>query len=265
MPTTGQRLARVQYESHLAIDAILAPAAERIEALILRYAVPDPDDIPRIRLGSRPAILSAIGAELDRLRPELLAAILAAVNAAEIAATEDGETSPDPALAAVPAETWRALGTDRGSVVAQSGALLAAGIAGKLAAKAVAKRVRDYFSPFFSPRRDAGGVVRRGETRPGSVASWPGRSGMASAHPRLAMLTETTAAHARQTRLIAERDGMGLKWNLSPQHAGSDECDANATRDVGFGAGVYPIAEFPPLPTHPRCRCWAEAVELVAR
>lgn len=88
---------------------------------------------------------------------------------------------------------------------------------------------------------------------------------MASAHARTVMLTETTAAHGRTMRRIAELEGKGLRWMLSQGHRESDECDRRAHLDNGYGAGVYPVAEFPPLPSHPRCRCWSETVELVTR
>lgn len=260
MATTGERLARVQYQGHLAIDALSLPVSRQIDALILRYAIPGSDGIARIQLGSRPAILSEIGAMLDRLRPELHVAIMTAVQAAEVAAA-DGEPIPDvAAFAAASGETWRTLGTDRSGVIAQSGALLASGIAGKLAAREVAKRVSDYFNPWFSNRRDAGGVMRR-EGREGAVKSWPGKSGLASAPSRATMLWQTTAAHGRQSVLIARREGRLLRYRVSHQHLEIDECSLLERRDVGFGIGLYPPDEFPSVPRHRFCRCWAEPAE----
>lgn len=78
------------------------------------------------------------------------------------------------------------------------------------------------------------------------------------------MLTETTRAHGRVTRHIAERDGGLLQWHVSPRHRDRDTCDANAKRENGFGAGIYRVAEFPELPQHPRCRCWSSTVEVPA-
>lgn len=264
---TGQRLGQVQYEGHLAIDREYQALAAAVAAIVMQYAVIGADGVARLPLFSRTQVLVEIGRRLDAVRPALLSAILDSVLAAEQAAmTSEGIDVPrdlSQSLAVV-GTTWRALGTDRPSVLSQTGALLVKGIAAGLSAAGMAKRVSQYFSPWFATRRDAtGGLVREG--RQGAVRSWPGQAGMASAHARTVMLTETGAAHGRMVRRIAAQEGRGLRWRLSPQHAGSDECDGRAHADVGYGEGVYPLSEFPPLPAHPRCRCFSESVELRAR
>ena len=80
---------------------------------------------------------------------------------------------------------------------------------------------------------------------------------MASQHVRLVMLTETTRAHGAAMRRIAERDNLLLKWNLSPQHRDADACSTNASRDSGLGRGIYEWRDFPAIPQHVRCRCYA--------
>ncbi|MBA3580732.1 MAG: hypothetical protein H0W42_12205 [Gemmatimonadaceae bacterium] len=87
---------------------------------------------------------------------------------------------------------------------------------------------------------------------------------MASQHPRLVALYQTTAAHGRQMAFIAERDGHGLRWRLSRNHPGHVPCVVNDERDMGFGRGIYRTADFPTIPQHPRCRCYSESVPLVA-
>lgn len=34
-----------------------------------------------------------------------------------------------------------------------------------------------------------------------------------------------------------------------------EECEEYATRDIGYGPGIYPIDEVPDIPVHPNCRC----------
>jgi hypothetical protein len=44
------------------------------------------------------------------------------------------------------------------------------------------------------------------------------------------------------------------QWELSPSHREIDICDEIALEDVGFGAGVYLVSEWP-KPPHPMCAC----------
>lgn len=262
----GQRLGQVQSKGHLAIDDLYAPLAAAVAAIVMHYAVIGPDGVSRLPLFARGQIAGAIGRQVDQVKPALLSAILDSVLAAEQAAmASEGVEVPRELGQSLTTtgDVWHALGTDRPSVLRQTGALLLKGIVAGLPAAVLAKRVADFFNPWFTTRRDANGDLVR-ESRQGAVKSWPGQAGMASAHARTVMLTETGAAHARMVRRIAEREGKGLRWVLSPKHAGSDECDGFARADVGFGPGRYPIAAFPPLPAHPRCRCVSEGVELVA-
>lgn len=87
---------------------------------------------------------------------------------------------------------------------------------------------------------------------------------MSSQHARLVMLTETTRSHSEAMIRTALRDGSYLKWNLSSAHAHSDVCDSKARADLGYGRGVYPANQVPPIPTHPRCRCYLSSVEVKA-
>ena len=248
MNATGQRLAAVQLDGHRAIDREFGPLSIAIAGVVMRYATPDQRGILRLTLPARTLILTEVGRLLDETRGKLLPVILASVQAARDAAQEGVEPAPVPLTEQMDemVTVSQALTTDRQSVLDQTGTLLLAGIAGKMAATQVAKRVRQYFY-----KRDP--VT-------GLVQFWPGKSNMASQHPRLIMLTETTRAHGKVMVGLAERDNLLLKWNLSPKHRDADACSTNARRDNGLGTGVYEARSFPAIPQHPRCRCWASTV-----
>lgn len=262
MEPDGRALARVQYDAHRRLDDIYGPLAASVAAAVLAAAIPNasgPDRLPRAGwLPVRDAIARLLAAE----RPAMRAAIMRAVDdASDAADPATPPTSADP-------ERTRALLVVEGSLldgneetVAQATRVLVGGIAAGLAATVIAKRLRDYFSPFFATYRDADGELIHTD-RGGALAHWPGQSGMASARARLTMLTETTAAHGRAMVRRADREGLGLKWNLSPGHQGADECDDKANRDIGFGRGVYPPNAAPRIPSHPRCRCHFSTVVL---
>jgi len=259
---TGRRLAQVQLDGHREVDKVFAPLSIAIAAVVMRYATPDQYGILRLTLPARAAILAEVGRLLDETRGKLLPVILASVQAARDAAQEGVEPVPVPITEQMDevVTVSRALTTDRQSVLDQTGALLLVGIAAKMAASMVASRVRQYFSPWFSTYRDANGKLLH-TNRLGAVAQWPGRSGMASAHVRLVMLTETTRSHSEAMIRTALRDGSLLKWNLSGAHSRSDVCDSKARADSGYGRGVYLASQVPAIPSHPNCRCWLSSVQ----
>lgn len=84
---------------------------------------------------------------------------------------------------------------------------------------------------------------------------------MASQHPRLVMLSETTAAHSRTMKRLAQRDDTLLRYHVSHKHLETDQCDVNEHTDSGFGAGIYEPNAAPSVPVHPRCRCWYEPAD----
>lgn len=51
-----------------------------------------------------------------------------------------------------------------------------------------------------------------------------------------------------------------MRWRRSSSSKDVDQCTDNATRDVGYGPGVYPVAQFPRIPNHPNCMCVAVPV-----
>lgn len=263
----GALLAAVQLAGHKAIDAIYRAIAAAIHAAILRRATPDSRGILRLSLPARAAILTDLGRLLDTERPLLFTAIMESVREAERVAGIGAVALPprDITTSLIPyGVVWRALGTDRASVISQTGALLVRGIAAGVAASVVAGQVRQYFSPFFAPRRDEAGKLLRAD-RVGAVKHWPGRAGMASQHPRTIMLTETTAAHGRSQLQIALYNDQLMKYTLSYQHDHPDECTDLSRRDDGFGAGVYEPRDAPNVPRHPRCRCFYTRVDRPAR
>lgn len=241
MNATGRRLGEVQYQGHVAIDRAYGPLSIAIAEVVMRYATPDQHGILRLTLPARALILNEVGRLLDETRGKLLPVILASIQAAREAAQEDTEPIPVPVTEQIEtiSTVSRALNTDRQSVLDQTGALLLAGIVARQAASMIAKRVKEY----FYKRDPATGLVQM----------WPGRTNMASQHARLVMLTETTRSHSEAMIRTALRDGSYLKWNLSSAHAHSDVCDSKARADLGYGRGVYPANQVPPIPTHPRC------------
>lgn len=261
MNATGRRLGEVQYQGHVAIDRAYAPLSLAIAEVVMRYAIPDQYGILRLSLPARALILNEVGRLLDETRGKLLPVILASVQAARDAAQEGYEPVPLPFGEGLDEITTvsQALTTDRQSVLDQTGALLLAGIVARQAASMIASRCRQYYSPWFSQYRDVNGKVLHAD-RVGAIQHWPGKSGLASAHSRLIMLTETTRAHGKVMVRLAERDNLLLKWNLSPQHRDADACSTNARRDNGQGPGVYEARSFPAIPQHPRCRCFASTV-----
>lgn len=253
MNPTGTRLAQAQVKGHLRIDAIYQDLADAVEAEVARRAVTAGDGAPRLPLAARGAVLVAVGGLLDGARWALAQAITESRQDA-IAAAEYEHEPLRQQIDTLQAwnETYRALETDRASVLGQTGAILARGIAANIAATVIARQVRQYFAPWFAARRDATGTLRRAD-RQGAIQHWPGQAGMASQHVRLVMLYQTTWAHGRVIRSIAARDRLDVRWNLSYQHQETDICDQHARRDVGLGPGIYPFDDAPPVPQHPRC------------
>jgi hypothetical protein len=267
MPSQGQRLAQVQLDGHRAIDAVYQPLSIAIVAAVMRRATPDANGILRLSLPARAAILLDVGRLIDQTRLNVFSAILAAAQTASLAAQVGAEPLARHEMTEIALATHLsaapALRTDRESVISQTGALLVKGIAAGGLASKVAKTVKEYFSPWFSEYRSETGKLLHTD-RLGAVRHWPGMSGAASQHARLVLLTETTAAHGRTVKRIAERDDLGLKWNLSRRHPGHAPCVENAERDSGFGPGIYESRDFPSIPQHPRCRCYASTAELRA-
>ena len=267
MDETGALLAAVQFAGHKAIDAIFTPLSHDVEAAVLRQAVPDQRGVLRLSLPSRATILTAIGHLIDNARVLLMRTILGSVREAEAAAAVGAAVVPPRDLGAAITATgtiWRSLGTDRPSVIGQTGALLVRGIAAGAPATEVARTVKQYFSPFFAPRRDENGKLLRAD-RQGAVRSWPGRAGMASQHARTVMLTETTAAHTRSQLRIALYGDQLMQYTVSRQHKDADVCSDLAKADSGFGPGVYEPRNAPMVPRHPRCRCFYTRVDRPVR
>jgi len=120
----------------------------------------------------------------------------------------------------------------------------------------VAQKLEQFLDPRFSPVRTVNGRLVRNQSR-GIVTSAPGRSGSGSWPARRLARTEITRAHGLGTIEAATSTpfAKGVKWTLSARHPKPDECDANASRDVGLGPGVYPAGDVPRYPSHPQDLC----------
>lgn len=262
MNPTGTRLAQAQVKGHLRIDAVYQDLADAVEAEVARWAATVAGGAPRSPLAHRSSVLIAIDGLLEAARADLARAVMVSIRDA-ITAAEVGHDAvqADPMTdVQTRIEVYRSLGTDRQSVLHQTDSMLWTGIATGMAAPDIARRVRQYFSPWFAARRDATGALRRAD-RQGAIQHWPGQAGMASQHVRLVMLYQTGWAHGRVIRRIAERDRLDVRWNLSYQHQETDGCDEHHRRDVGLGPGIYPFDDAPPVPQHPRCRCYYSTSE----
>jgi hypothetical protein len=130
-----------------------------------------------------------------------------------------------------------------------------------------AAKLEQYLDPDLAPVRNLfGRLVRTAQNVKRSiVTAAPGRGGMGSYPARRLARTEISRAHAAATQFAAFRTpfAKGMKYNTSASHPKADECDDHASRDVGLGPGVYPVADFPRMPAHPQCLCFAtiETVE----
>lgn len=258
---TGKALAALQYRTHLAIDDIYAPIAVSVADLVRRFGIPGIDGIARLLFSSIALLKSDVSRLLQSAHSSLTFAIVQAARDAEQIADPVGESN-EAALFLTGQTAITSLFVNQSAVDAQVEKLLVRGATLKLPIAEIAKAVSQYVSPWFATRRDASGQLLR-VVREGILKHWPGQAGMASAHARLVMLTETTAAHARGVGRQSRRDGMLMKWNLSAGHAESDACDDHAQRSSrGFGRGLYLPSEFPRMPEHPRCRCYASSVSI---
>ena len=76
--------------------------------------------------------------------------------------------------------------------------------------------------------------------------------------------TETTRAFGQEAMRSARANPfvVGMKWNKSSSHRGSDVCDKNAqSRSFQMlGPGEYWHEEIPPYPGHPLCKCFLTPV-----
>jgi hypothetical protein len=147
---------------------------------------------------------------------------------------------------------WKARAWDR----QQIDALLVNAIRTGEDALVTAKKLEQFLDPAFAPIRTERGRLVRGQRR-AIVTQAPGRGGSGSFPARRLARTEVSRAHGAGTVAAAEKSPFvrGVRWLLSGRHPRSDECDANASRDVGLGPGVYPPDAVPRYPQHPQDLC----------
>jgi hypothetical protein len=253
MTTTGQRLAEAQLAGHRALDEQYKALSVLVFGAVTRYAIPDDRGVLRLAITAvRPILI-----DIRRLMAQAQAGIVRVIDTTvrgSVAAAHEGFpplNAFEESAVTFPAhrQAVESLDVAQPMVLRQTDALLTRGIAAGLAASTVGRTVKDYF------------YRRNPET--GLITTWPGKANMASFIARTVMLTETTTAHGRITKAIAEREDMGLKWNVSFAHSKPDECDSKRQGSSrGQDSGVYLPSEFPTLPSHPWCRCWSSIVPL---
>ncbi len=55
--------------------------------------------------------------------------------------------------------------------------------------------------------------------------------------------------------MLGDKNIKLVKWQLSSRHKIFDICDYYNRLDVGYGAGIFPKAQYPAIPLHPFCMC----------
>ena len=130
MNPTGTRLARVQVAGQAGIDRVYADLADAVEAEVWRWSTRDADGGDALPMSARAAILAAVALLLDRTRPALITAVLAARTAARGAALAGQSPLPVDVAeeAAARIEVARTIGGAQPGVLRQLGAVLATGI-----------------------------------------------------------------------------------------------------------------------------------------
>lgn len=116
-------------------------------------------------------------------------------------------------------------------------------------AEKLAGELRQYIDPAYARLRytKSGRIYRTSSYSPNA----------ASAARRLAR-TEITRVSGQATidRARVVPGVQGIRWRLSASHPGDDSCNPHAEEDLyGLGAGVYPLDNVPPYPSHPNCMC----------
>lgn len=117
--------------------------------------------------------------------------------------------------------------------------------------------LRLWFDPAAAPKVLSGARTPRTAAR--VLGLLPGAAGNSA---RRILNTETSRAHGEARVNYARGHDTLIQWQLSPAHDRTDECDAFATFDSGYGPGVYRPFEVPPYPTHPSCYCVLSVVEM---
>lgn len=163
-------------------------------------------------------------------------------------------------MAMTPADALAVLRRDRARVLSQIDRVLERAVRLREDARDVARRLARFVSPWYSPRRKETGRMLRADRARGS---WPARPGMASDGARRLLLDATSVAHGEAIMRRAERERQGVRWQTAPGHAKRDECDQKASRDDGYGRGVYRAGDVPQYPSHIRCRCTLSVVPLI--
>lgn len=86
------------------------------------------------------------------------------------------------------------------------------------------------------------------------------RSGVGNYAARRLARTETSRAFNEGVLQAADANPFidGAQWNTSGSHEDQDQCDEHArNHSLGMPPGVYLISEFPRIPAHSYCRCFA--------
>jgi len=127
------------------------------------------------------------------------------------------------------------------------------GIANGEDALSIARSLESHLNPAFKSEdvTKNGKLIRRNQTLA------PGRGDWGNVSARRLARTETTRVHGAAVIEAAKVTPgvIGVRWVLSASHEGQDGCNDNASRDDGFGAGVYKTGDVPPYPEHPNCTC----------
>lgn len=269
-PDTVRRdLALLRIRANLALDPVFDLIADLVDAVFRRRVVRDREGRLILDATSAGLIRSDISTLLVAQRDDLVQAIGFAVRGAETLADTQmaglgvgrvpSRINPGSVLIRVRTLVERAIGR----VVNQIGRVLANAVQFGHAAGDVAVRIERYLRPTFAHYRNQFGKLIRDNVA-GRLTNYPGASGNGLYPFRLIAWREITDAHRGRMETVAAAGRYGVKWLLSPAHRGADVCDRHATRDNGWGPGIYAPGTMPE-PPHAGCQCTSMVVPLVTK
>ncbi len=126
----------------------------------------------------------------------------------------------------------------------------------------IARSLEPYLNPAFRSEtvtHDGKVIARLNQT------TTPGRGGYGNVNTRRLVRTEISRVHAAASMAAARvaPGTIGMKWQLSASHVGSDACSDHARRhSEGMEPGCYTFSEFPMMPEHPQCLCASVPVQM---
>lgn len=269
--TARERMARLEQETLAELETLYQSAAKTLRREIGRYA----DAEGNLRLETLRDYLRQVQAVLQVLRQDrnsLLSAALADVAELSAAVWLSGANVTVVAESAVrfveqfvaadglklSDRLWR---IDNGAVEGIAETLRRNILLGRDASQAAAELLASDATVPDSLLAKAG-LQRTDKLGQAVYSILTDSTGNAYANALRVFRTELNRAHgqAYQAGAGSHPDVIGMKFNLSPSHPKTDQCDLHAHANLhGLGAGVYPVGQSP-WPAHPNTMSYLTAV-----